>query len=134
MADPTPTTCACGRKTEESGALIRCTACGAEWRAGRNYAAAPRPKILQGVVDYAAVTHPLRAFAKDKGLYAVFLKGGQWLFGTTPPRMFSKDRRPVPLQRVAPGSVVRISVDDDNWMQAVQIIELADDCPFDQVA
>jgi hypothetical protein len=114
--------------------LIRCTACGAEWRPGRNYAAAPRPKIRQGVVDYAAVTHPLRAFATDTGLYAVFLKGGEWLFGTTPPKTVSKDRRPVPLQPVAPGSVVRISVDDDNWLQAVQIIELADDCPFDQVA
>jgi hypothetical protein len=102
--------------------------------AARNYAAAPRPRILNGVVDYAAVTHPLRAFATDKGLYAVFLKGGDWLFGRTPPKMFSKDRRPVPLQPVAPGSVVRISVDGDKWMQAVQIIELADDCPFDQVA
>ena len=90
--------------------------------------------ILEGVVAYSAITDPIRCFPKDPAFYVVFLTNEKWLFGKMQPRLYDRARQPMPPQPISRGSTVRLSVDDDNWLHAVQIVELADDCPFEIAA
>jgi hypothetical protein len=86
--------------------------------------------IVSGTVAFAAIVSPCVFPASKQPFYAVFLEPHRWLFAIRPPRLYDCRRRLIPAQPIAPGSTVKLSLDDDEWLLAVQIIELVDDCPF----
>jgi hypothetical protein len=87
------------------------------------------PHIVSGTVGYAALTHRLRYRASDRGLFAIVLADCQ-CFAPRPPRLFDRHNDPMPLQDIPPGSSVNIAITDDGWMEAVQVIALAETSPF----
>lgn len=86
---------------------------------------------MSGTVTFAAIVAPFVFPASKQPFYAVFLTPHRWLFAVNPPRLYDCQRRLIPAQPISHGSTVRVNLDYDDWLLAIQIVKLVDDCPFD---
>jgi hypothetical protein len=86
-----------------------------------------------GTVAFAAITDPVRCTASDPPFYVVFLTDERWFVSSTQPRLYDQ-RKLIPARSIPPGSVVTLGLDERNRIAAIQIVSLADDCPFPEIA
>jgi len=86
--------------------------------------------IITGVVAFAAIAQPHQFSTVTTPYYVVWFPEGKWYFAAQQPKLYDADRRLIPPQPIPVGSTVRLNLDADDWITAVQIVELADDCPF----
>jgi hypothetical protein len=85
-------------------------------------------------VAFAAITDPVRCTASDPPFYVVFLTDEKWFVSSTQPRLYDDHRKLIPAQSIPPGSVVTLGLDESKRIAAIQIVSLADDCPFPEIA
>jgi len=90
-------------------------------------------QFITGEVAFSAITDPVRCFSSD-AFYVVFLLSEEWFVATTQPRLYDKSRNLLSPQAIPVGSVVTLALDAKHRIQAVQIVSLADDCPFAMAA
>jgi hypothetical protein len=64
----------------------------------------------------------------------VFLTNEEWFVSVTQPRLYDTSRKSLPAQSIPVGSVVTLALDAKRRIQAIQIVSLADDCPFAMAA
>ena len=90
---------------------------------------------MYGTVIVAGLHPPVRLH--DRTIYYPKLDDGTEFYALSPPHAFDAQRQPVLSREVPPGSKVRVKFRQETtplgmicWMSAVQILELADDCPF----
>jgi hypothetical protein len=90
-------------------------------------------RIINGTVGYSAVTHRLHYRPEDRGLFAILLTDCD-CFSPRQPRFFDRHNKPMPPIDIPPGSLVNVAMTDDDWMDAVQVLELVEASPFAAVA
>jgi hypothetical protein len=90
----------------------------------------PANVFVAGTVTFSSITHRLRSDRERDGVYALHLESGSRFYSRAPLRLYDRVRRPLPLGEIASGAKVCVATDDDGWMTAVQVLDVADDCPF----
>jgi hypothetical protein len=86
--------------------------------------------VVTGTVGFSSLPYRLHAHAGSEGLYVIAIADGRQFFARVAPRLFDHARQPMAMQHIARGSRVKLHIDDDGWMDAIQAMELIDDCPF----
>jgi hypothetical protein len=86
------------------------------------------PEILTGTVRFTALTERLRYNVKHNGLFVVVLAERQ-CFAVRAPRLFDRENKSIPPQEIPAGSRVHIHL-TGGWMDAIQVVELAEASPF----
>lgn len=87
-------------------------------------------RIVSGVVAFAAIAQPCLFPAVATPYFAIWFPDEQWYFADVQPRLYDRDRRLIPPQPIPRGSVVNLHLDAGDWITAVQLVTVADDCPF----
>ena len=96
----------------------------------------PRPRVpatptyVEGLVIFAALTYRVRSAPDRHGLFAVYLTESRWYVAKVPPKMYDKNRQPLQLFDLPAGSLVRLCLDASDWITHIQVLLVADDCPF----
>ena len=90
--------------------------------------------FVTGEVAFAAITDPVRCCPSDSAYYVMFLLSEEWFASVTQPRLYDSARKLIPAQPIPVGSVVTLGLDAKRHIQAIQIVSLADDCPFAMAA
>jgi hypothetical protein len=91
-------------------------------------------QFITGEVAFAAITDPVRLTLTDPPYYLVAFVSEDCFISATQPRLYDRLRKLIPAQAIAPGSVVSLGLDVRRRIEAIQIVCLADDCPFELAA
>lgn len=82
-----------------------------------------------GVV-FANILHPIR-FADGRLLYRVQVEGGERFYAVEMPKLRDSEHRPLDLrEEIARGSDIRLALDDDDLIRAIQVVNACYDDPF----